>query len=86
MSAFEYDFQGRRPSKLQVLKKVKEAVAAGAVDISLNWGENWLRLEYVKTWSDKRCWQGYGWFKAFGGDDIAKQLNGDEPRAYGGIW
>lgn len=76
MSAqYEYDYEGKRPSKAQIIKRVQEAVKAGAVDINLNWGENWLRFEYVKGWAGGRCWHGFGWFKSVGGDDIAKQLN-----------
>lgn len=85
-TTYNHEFTGRRPSKLQVQKVVKQAIESGAVDISLDWGENWLRLEKVKTWSGALCWQGYGWFKSFGGDDIAQQLNGNSPRPYGRQW
>lgn len=72
---YEHNYEGKRPSQAQILKKIKEAIKAGAVDINLNWGENWLRFEYVNGWAGNRCWHGYGWFRSIGGDNIAKLLN-----------
>lgn len=75
MSAFTYEFTGRRPSQAQVVKVLKEAIKNGAMDISIDWGENWLRFEKVRNWSGNVCWNGYGWFRSLGGDAIAQQLN-----------
>ena len=76
MSAqFTHEFTGRRPSQSQVVKILKEAVKQGAIDISIDWGENWLRFEKVKGWAGGISWHGYGWIRSLGGDDLAKQLN-----------
>jgi hypothetical protein len=69
---FEIDFQGRRPSKPQIMAKIKAAIQSGAAAISVNWGENRLDLDYS---FNARAWNGYGWIKAIGGDDIARELN-----------
>jgi hypothetical protein len=69
---FDIDFQGRRPSKAQIMSKIKAAIQSGAAAISVSWGENRLDLDYS---FNARAWNGYGWIKAIGGDDIAKELN-----------
>ena len=72
---YSYEFTGRRPSKAQVIKALKQGIKQGAVDISIDWGENWLRFERVKDWTGRFCWNGYGWLRSLGGDSIAQQLN-----------
>ena len=76
MSTFyEHNYEGKRPSQAMILKKVNEAIKQGAIDIHLNWGENWLRFEYCNAWNGRRQWHGYGWFRTVCGDNIAKLLN-----------
>ena len=75
---FDIDFQGRRPSKAQILSKIKAAIQSGAAAISVSWGENRLDLDYS---FNARAWNGYGWIRAIGGDDIAQELNRAQARA-----
>lgn len=35
---YEHNYEGKRPSQAMILKKVKEAIKQGAIDIHLNWG------------------------------------------------
>ena len=74
---FEIDFQGRRPSKAQIMAKIKAAIQSGAAAISVTWGENWIELDYS---FNARAWNGNGWIKAIGGDDIAQELNNQQKR------
>jgi hypothetical protein len=69
---FDIDFPGRRPSKPQIMAKIKSAIQSGAAAISVSWGENRLDLDYS---FNARAWNGHGWIKAIGGDDIAQELN-----------
>jgi len=75
MINYTHEFTGRRPSQSQVVKILKEAIKGGAIDIAIDWGENWLRFESVRDWTGNISWQGYGWIRSLGGDDLAKQLN-----------
>ena len=63
-------FTGRKPSRAQVLAKIKAGIKAGAEAISLQWGENWIELDYHRG-----KWIGRGWIRAIGGDDLAQELN-----------
>jgi len=74
---FDIDFQGRCPSKAQVLSKIKAAIQSGAAAISVTWGENWIELDYS---FNARAWNGHGWIRAIGGDDIAQELNNQQKR------
>ena len=74
---FDIDFKGRRPSKAQIVAKIKAAIQSGAAAISVSWGENRLDLDYS---FNGRCWHGHGWIKTIGGDDIAKELNNQQKR------
>ena len=69
---FNIDFEGRKPSKAQVMSKIKAAIQSGAAAISVTWGENWIELDYS---FNARAWNGTGWIKTIGGDDIAQELN-----------
>lgn len=69
---FDIDFQGRCPSKAQVMAKIKAAIQSGAAAISVSWGEKRLDLDYS---FNARAWNGYGWIRRTGGDDIAQELN-----------
>ena len=64
------DFEGKKPSKAQIMAKINAAIQSGAAAISVNWGENWLQFDYHRG-----QWIGQGWIKAIGGDDIAQELN-----------
>lgn len=67
-------FTGRKPSRAQVMAKIKAAIQAGAKSIEIAWGENAISLIY----DDRRLstgWSGHGWIKDIGGDDLAKDLN-----------
>jgi len=51
MINYTHEFTGRRPSQSQVVKILKEAIKGGAIDIAIDWGENWLRFESVRDWT-----------------------------------
>ena len=70
MSLFEYEFEGRRPSYKQAFKKALEAFRAGYRKVCLSWGENMIELELFNG-----AVYGYGWLKAYGGQDMADELN-----------
>jgi len=67
---YEDFFTGRKPSRAQVMARIKTATKAGAEAISLQWGENWIELDYHRG-----QWTGRGWIKAISGDDLAQELN-----------
>lgn len=70
----EITFNGRKPSKPQIMRAISKAIKAGAKALEISWGENRLDL----TFDDRALssgWYGYGWIKGIGGDDIAKELN-----------
>ena len=66
-----------KPSKLQVIKAIKDSIQQGYTQIVLFWGENWIELEYS---FNARSWIGQGWIKNLGGDDIANELNQQQKR------
>jgi hypothetical protein len=68
----EVYFEGRKPTKSQINKAIKNAIQNGYTSIGLYWGENWIELEYS---FNARSWRGYGWIKNLGGDNIAQELN-----------
>jgi hypothetical protein len=74
---FNIDFDGRKPSKPQIMSKIKAAIQSGAAAISITWGENWIELDYS---FNARAWNGTGWIRAIGGDDIAQELNNQQKR------
>lgn len=65
-------FTGRKPSRAQVMAKIKTAIQSGAAAISIQWGENSIDLDYSFNGA---CWHGHGWIREIGGDDIAQELN-----------
>jgi hypothetical protein len=67
---YEDFFTGRKPSRAQVIARVKTAIQAGAEAITLQWGENWIELDLHRG-----AWNGRGWIRDIGGDDIARDLN-----------
>ncbi len=68
----EIYFDGNKPTKVQILKKVRAAIQNGSCPISIFWGENWIDLDYS---FNSRSWFGNGWIKNIGGDDLANELN-----------
>ena len=66
------EFTGRKPSKAQVLSKVKFRAAAGITLIEVYWGENGITLDKQ---SPNGSWYGWGWIKDISGDSLAKELN-----------
>lgn len=59
-------FEKRKPSKAQVLAKVRSAMAQGKSYIEVFWGENWIELEKFNGY-----WHGSGWIRDISGTDIA---------------
>ena len=59
----------RKPSRALIMRVIGEYLKHGITNMELNWGENWLDLEYHGYWI------GSGWIKDIGGDDIANELN-----------
>lgn len=74
---YEINFDGKKPNKNQIMKKIKIAIQAGAAAITITWGENWIELDYS---FNARAWNGNGWIKDISGDDIAQELTRDDHR------
>ena len=74
---YDINFEGKKPSKAQVMAKVKAAIQSGAAAINIQWGENWIELDYS---FNARAWSGHGWIKDISGDDIARDLNRSQAR------
>ena len=62
----EIHFNGRKPSKAQVLKHVRLLMREGWNHIEVFWGENWLEFENIHGY-----WHGHGWIKDISGQDLA---------------
>lgn len=69
---YEYDFTGRKPSIVQVLKQVKEGIRQNCRIIQISWGEN--RIDIERSY-DGLNWLGSGWIKNISGQDIANDLS-----------
>lgn len=70
----EINFEGRKPSKPQIMRAIGKALEKGTKAIEISWGENRIDLTFDdRTYSSG--WHGCGWIKGIGGDDIAKELN-----------
>ena len=69
---YEYDFTGRKPSIVQVLKQVKEGMRQNCRLIQISWGEN--RIDIERSYNGL-FWLGSGWIKNISGQDIANDLN-----------
>ena len=64
-------FTNRKPSKTQLLARVRSAMKDGAHKIEVLWGENWIELENVHGY-----WHGHGWIRDPSGQDLANfELN-----------
>lgn len=72
MSQLVYEdfFTGRKPSRAQVMARIKTGIKAGAEMILISWGENRIDLEI-----DRGQWHGRGWIRDIGGYDIAQDIN-----------
>jgi hypothetical protein len=68
----EYEFFNRKPSKAQINACIKNAMAQGSKAVAIIWGENQIDLDYHDGY---KMWNGSGWIKKIGGDDIARELN-----------
>lgn len=64
------EFTGRKPSKVQIMAKIKPILKTGETFIQVQWGENQITLEQLAS-----GWLGYGWIKNISGDDLARELN-----------
>lgn len=70
MSIYEEYFDGRKPSKSQLVRSVKRGLKQGYTDFELSWGENMINLQK----NHDNAWFGWGWIKTLGGDNLAKEL------------
>ena len=68
---YEYDFQGRCPSKAQIMAKINAGLKTSPELVTINWGENYIQLIRIYDGS----LTGRGWIRRIGGDDIAQELN-----------
>ncbi len=67
----EIIFNGRKPSKAQVMKHVRGLVKDGWTDIHVYWGENRIEIENIHGY-----WHGSGWIRGISGCDLANfELN-----------
>ena len=65
------EFTGRKPSKVQILARVKPLTLIGIDLIEVHWGENGFTLDRSTTGQ----WSGFGWIKDISGEAIANELN-----------
>jgi hypothetical protein len=72
MSYYEFDFEGRKPSLAQVMKRVNEGIRQGASLIQVSWGENMITIQ---RYGHSHNWDGSGWIRGISGYDIARDLN-----------
>ena len=64
-------FEGRKPSKAQVVREVRKLMKMRWHTIEVLWGENWLEFKNINGY-----WHGYGWIKDISGQDLANfELN-----------
>ena len=68
---YEQYFDGRKPSKNQVIQAIKRGLSGGFHQFEIAWGENMVTLDRQAGGR----WFGWGWIKALGGDNLAKELN-----------
>lgn len=70
MNADVFSFPGKKPSLKQCMAQAKRMAKAGADNIELQWGENWLQLEKISGF-----WQGLGFIRDIDAGIIARELN-----------
>lgn len=67
----EIHFNGRKPSKAQVVRQVRRLMREGWYHIEVFWGENWISFENIHGY-----WHGQGWIRDISGQDLANfELN-----------
>jgi hypothetical protein len=71
MPVYEHYFEGRKPSKAQVIQSIKRGLSGGFHMFEISWGENMVTLDRQAGGR----WAGWGWIKNISGDDLANQLN-----------
>ena len=71
MSIHEEYFEGRKPSKSQLVRSIKRGLKQGYTDFELSWGENMINLQK----NQDNTWFGWGWIKNISGSDLADQFN-----------
>lgn len=64
------EYKNRKPSKAVVMRTLAEYLKQGGKNFEINWGENWIELQWVNN-----QWYGMGWIKDIGGGDVAEELN-----------
>lgn len=70
---YDHYFDGRKPSKIQVIQCIKRGLSQGFSEFEISWGENWVTLE--KGRAGPNTWHGHGWIKNISGSDLADQFN-----------
>ena len=70
---YEQYFDGRKPSKNQVIQALKRGLSRGHVQFEISWGENMVSLEKHRV--APNTWSGWGWIKNISGSDLADQFN-----------
>lgn len=68
---YQFEFTGRKPSKAQLLAKLKAALSEGATMTQLSWGENEIEVLRIAG-----TLYGHGWIKEISGHDIVAGLGG----------
>jgi hypothetical protein len=71
MSIYEEYFDGRKPSKSQLVRSIKRGLKQGYHMFEVSWGENMVTLDRQAGGR----WAGWGWIKNISGDDLANQFN-----------
>ena len=78
-----YQFHNRRPSKIQIMACIKNALKDGAQTIGIEWGENVIELQYF---AESKRWGGRGSIGKLGGYDIAQELTKKERAQILNLW
>jgi hypothetical protein len=60
----------RKPSRAMVRNVTKTCMRAGASEILVSWGENWVEFRNMSG-----TWHGYGWLRDICGQDLANEFN-----------
>jgi hypothetical protein len=71
MPIYEQYFDGRKPSKNQVIQSIKQGIRQGYHVFEVSWGENMVTLDRQAGGR----WAGWGWIKNISGSDLADQFN-----------
>ncbi len=68
-----FEFHNRKPSEVQIVACIKNAIKTEQFAFDVCWGENRLTFDYQPA---RKHLQGRGWIKNLCGDFIAKEFNG----------